>query len=366
MLFLRDACVAEGLAVPHVFAWETLLTNRRVIHSWADTCDVVRIESPGENPVVHQLLLRLGGFSGEVDFGELVGLKANFEGFSCIMNWLGQQGWEFQNHPVEMLAMFDKWTSHRRFLTADLPRPKTILAPNTPAELRQRVARNFAHGRVFLKPRYSSSAAGVCAFHCSSHRELLIAPIGIEETPSGIKLFNSLKIRSYTRPDEIDLILGRLLPEGYICEAWIPKARTSTGRFDLRVLVIEGAARHWVVRTSESPMTNLHLGNQRGDRDVFKRDFGKLLPSVYRLSEQAAACFPRSHYAGVDIIIDRHRRLYVCEINGCGDLLPGVIDKGESTFLASVRSLVNLQSDVRCSNRDSSTNRDSPTNKISK
>ena len=305
-------------------------------------CDWVRIESPGENANVHRRLLEIGGFHQAVEYGELVGLQANFVGFESIMKWLGQRNWNFQNHPLEMLGMFDKWDSNQRFQAESLNRPKTILAPETYIELVRAINACFPKGRVFLKPRYSSSSSGVCAFHCTPRRQLLIAPIEIEYNSDSFRLFNSLRVRTYSEPETIEAVLNRLLPEHYICEAWIPKARSESGRVDLRILVIDGDARHWVVRESDSPMTNLHLGNRRGCRESFARNFGPQLSAALDLAAAAGQCFPKCHYAGVDIVIDRMGKAYVCEINACGDLLPGILDRGETTYEACLRSLLQL------------------------
>jgi hypothetical protein len=192
---------------------------------------------------------------------------------------------------------------------------------------------------VFLKPRFASSASGVCAYRWSHHREQLIAPIEIQRRNGSIRLFNSLKVRSYTSPADILAILQQLLPQGMICERWIRKRQLPGGQFDLRVMVIAGEARHTIVRQSHHPITNLHLGNRRGDlREVRHAVGAELVNSCGELAEQAAACFPESLYAGVDILVPARAAPLVCEINAFGDLLPHVRDREESTYEAILRS----------------------------
>ena len=194
-------------------------------------------------------------------------------------------------------------------------------------------------GRLFLKPRYSSSASGVCAYRWSGDREQLIAPIEIDRGPRGTTLYNSLRVRRFTSIADIDSILASLLPQDMICEQWIRKAKLPDGRIDLRIVVVGGESCHCVVRQSKHPMTNLHLGNQRGDIEQVVDQFGKdVLSSCRRLAEQAAACFSASLYAGVDIMIDARGVPYVCEINAFGDLLPNVLHRGESTYESILRA----------------------------
>ena len=104
-------------------------------------------------------------------------------------------------------------------------------------------------------------------------------------------------------------------------------------------LVIAGEARHWVVRQSRHPMTNLHLGNQRGDGFALGELLGpEKLAAALALAEKAAACFPDSLYAGVDVLLDARHQAFVGEINAFGDLLPRLTHRGESAYTAIARA----------------------------
>ena len=236
------------------------------------------------------------------------------------------------NPPEDILTMFDKWACHELFVRAGLPRPRSRLAS---AELLQQ-----PQGRLFLKPLHGSSASGVCALRWSGRRRQLIAPIEVAEG----RLYNTLRVRSY-HDETIDFILERLLPQGMIAEDWIPKLDLPGGSTDLRVLVIAGRARHTVVRQSRSPMTNLHLGNRRGHLD----EVAEYLPAAQALAERAAACFPQSLYAGVDILLDVKGRPLVGEINAFGDLLPNLLHEGETAYQAIIRQVPERPAQIRAS-----------------
>jgi len=62
------------------------------------------------------------------------------------------------------------------------------------------------------------------------------------------------------------------------------------------------------------------------------------LESAFRLAEQAAACFPDSLYAGVDILLDTRQRALVGEINAFGDLLPRLTHGGDSAYTAIAKA----------------------------
>ncbi|MBN1909117.1 MAG: STM4014 family protein [Pirellulales bacterium] len=330
-----------GFPTPECVSWRELLDEPRAALVRLATTDMVRLDSPGEDDGVLQRLVQLGGGEGGLAFGEIGFLHEQYQGFRAVLDRLCTLATPFQNSPAEVKVMFDKWASHARFAAAGLARPATWLAPTTVESFRELRSEycSTSSGRLFLKPRYASSASGVCAYRWSRDREQLIAPIEIQQDRSGVRLYNSLRIRRYTSFEQIDAILGRLLPQGMVCESWIRKAWLPDGQFDLRIVVIGGEARHVVVRRSHYPMTNLHLGNQRGSVDEVCESFGRrVLDMCKRLAERAAACFPDSLYAGVDVLVRSKAEPLVCEINAFGDLLPNVTHRGETTYEAILRS----------------------------
>ena len=304
-----------GQPEPLCFAYLDLLRNPRTL-----PVDFLRIDSPGENERVARLLIEHGGgpANAEIAHGEIAYQKEYYEGYRGFLHELTTPA---QNSARAISVMFDKWACHQRFVAAGLPRPRSQQA--TSALLKE------PQGRYFLKPLHGSSASGVCALRWNARRRQLIAPIEIADG----RLYNTLKVRTYEQPEQIDFILKKLLPQGMIAEEWIPKLSLPGGFTDLRVLVIAGRARHRVVRQSHSPMTNLHLGNRRGDPE----QVAEFLPAALELAERAAACFPDCLYAGVDILLDLKGRPLIGEINAFGDLLPNLEHRGESAYAAIIR-----------------------------
>ncbi len=338
---IRDFCarwLALGQPAP------TLIDYQQLPNA-APRVDVLRIDSPGENAALAAHLIALGGApeAANIEHGEVAYLREFHLGYCELLRRI--EAWELPafNAPGEIAVMFDKWQSHQRFLgagpsvamsdtleislatsdTLEVTRPPSTLAPTSYAEWQKQRA---DHGRVFLKPLHGSSSSGVCALRWTPTRQQLKSPIRIV----GGRLFNSLRVQSYETWEEIEFILARLLPHGMIAETWIPKLSLEGGAVDVRILVIAGKARHYVVRQSHSPMTNLHLGNRRANPSGLEAP----LAAASRLAEKAAACFPNSLYAGVDVLLDLRGQPYIGEINAFGDLLPGLIDCGEDPYTA--------------------------------
>jgi hypothetical protein len=183
--------------------------------------------------------------------------------------------------------------------------------------------REHRMARLFVKPAHGSSASGVLAVETGGGR--IRATTSVERTPDG-RLHNSLRVRRYERERDIAAIVDSLAPDGLHLERWVPKASQQGRAADLRVVVVAGRATHAVVRTSRSPLTNLHLGGSRGDLDAARQaveSAGARWADVLGVCEQAASCFPRTLCVGVDLLpAVGWRRAFVGEVNAFGDLLP--------------------------------------------
>ena len=94
-------------------------------------------------------------------------------------------------------------------------------------------------------------------------------------------------------------------------------------------------------------MTNLHLGNERGDTQEFFAKVGlENWQVMKRTCEAAAALFPHSLYCGVDLLIlPDWQQHVILEINAFGDLLPGIIWNGLDTYTSEVDSVLKRQGD---------------------
>ena len=155
-------------------------------------------------------------------------------------------------------------------------------------------------------------------------------------------LYNSRRICHYTKTEQIADIINILTAEGVQVEEWQPKAQLQGCGFDVRVVVINGEAQHLVVRLGKSPMTNLHLGNERGNTEEFLAKVGKENWQVMKQTcEAAAALFPNSLYCGVDLLIlPDWQQHVILEINAFGDLLHGILWNGMDTYTSEVKAIL--------------------------
>lgn len=246
-------------------------------------------------------------------------------------------GVSVMNAPADIITMFDKWECHTALGAFNVPKPVLLGLPGSYDELRTMMTAT-GRRRVFLKPCHTSSASGVVALEADGNRMQAFSSVECARVGGKFTLFNSLHIRRYTSPPEIAELADAVCRERSIAEAWFPKAGIANSRFDLRVLVIDGKSEHVAVRQSQGPITNLHLGNKRGDPDGLRKRMGEEnWTGAMSVCEQAASVFRHSHYVAVDLLVaPDFKRFAVAEVNAFGDLLPNLSCRGMDTYAAEL------------------------------
>lgn len=327
-----------GLPAPEVFPWREVLVNGRV----PGPGTLVRIDSPGENAEVEHRLRVLGGdhAAEPAAHGEIVGAAAVFAGLGVALDRIAAGGGTLLNQPADILTMTAKPRCHALLTAAGIPVPPALDTPVTGYESLRKAMDTAGWNRVFVKAAYGSSASGVLALAVAGPRIMAMTSVELNNN----KIFNNLRVRRYDAEAPIAAIVDRLAPDGLHVERWFPKAALDNRVLDLRVVVIAGRAEHIVVRTSQSPMTNLHLGNARGDVSAVRAAAGEQAwAAAMDTCVQAAACFPQTLHAGVDLMFRTGWRTHaIAEVNAFGDLLPRVESpEGLDTYGAQVAAVLN-------------------------
>jgi hypothetical protein len=312
-----------GRPEPVVYPWRDVLLSGRV----PGPGELVRIDSPGEDAVVDQLLR---SSPSPARHGEIVGMAAAFAGFRGALDRVAAGGAELLNQPADILTMTSKPDCHAVLSAAGIPVPPALPGVTGYAEIR-----DAGWPRVFVKPAYGSSASGVLAMAFSKRRVTAVTSVELSDG----SLFNNLRVRRYDAEHDIAAIVDRLAPDGLHVERWFPKAALGDRVLDLRVVVIAGVVRHVVVRTSRSPLTNLHLGNARGDAGAVRAAAGETSwAAAMETCERVAACFPRTLQVGVDLMFRVGWRDHaVAEVNAFGDLLNGQDTYGDQVAAICAR-----------------------------
>jgi hypothetical protein len=285
--------------------------------------------------------------------GRIAGSELWYAGYCSLLQRIEQElnplGVRWMNHLADIPVLFDKTRCQRLLASRSISVPRQMDDADevSPANFDEFLSRLDAHGwsRVFVKLRFGSSASGVVAFERGRRGMQATTSVELVRERGEVQLFNSLRIVRYTEPANIAAIINALCSQSVHVEHWVPKATFAGRTFDLRIVAIAGEPRHVVMRTSRGPITNLHLGNQRGDVTQFLASWNTgAHDCAWSTCRAAAACFPRCHYLGIDLaVLAGLTRHAVLELNAFGDLLPGISDAEDNdTYAAELAATLKL------------------------
>lgn len=354
----QAALAGLGLPPARLLPYADLLAGRADLAGLLPDGAVVRIESPDRDVAVERALIAAGApaaaaegsdwidpleaASLEFDKGRIRWVRQWYLGLRITLEQIGQAlaacpPHRLMNAPGEIALMFDKGACHARLAEAGLPVARALGPVRSYDELMAAMARAGMR-RVFVKLAHGSSASGAVAYQTSGTRHHATSTVELVEAGGALRLYNTRRLRVYQDQRVIARLIDALCRERVHVEQWLPKAGLDGATCDLRVVVIGGRARHTVVRLSRSPLTNLHLLNQRGSLDrLLERMPANAWAAARHTCERALACFPHSHYAGIDLLLlPGYRRHAILELNAFGDLLPGVLDSGQDTYAAEI------------------------------
>lgn len=345
---LQAARAQLGLPPARVLAWRDWLDQPTLLDAALEQPARFKIEPPGDDALAHLHLLRAGCRLLDrppvraPEHGELLAMDAWFAGFAAAMDRLASQlaalpHARVANAPADICLMTDKLACQRHLTAHAVPTP-ALLGRVDGYDHLQALLQEHQRDRVYLKPRYGSSASGVVAYrHNRAGRQQATTSASMVHTGSGIRLFNVKRIARYARATEIAALVDALAAQELYAEAWLDKPRSGNHHFDVRAVAIGSLPAHRVARLGTHMMTNLHLDNQRGDAAALLNatDMAALEATV----RQAAQAFPASAVTGYDLVV-RHARAHVLEANAFGDLLPGLLWQGHDTYAAQLRALL--------------------------
>ena len=327
-----------------VLEWRDWLAQPALLEPALRQPGILKIEPPGDDPAAHLLLLQAGCRLLERPpvaapaHGELLAMDAWFAGFAAAMASLAAQLLELPptrvlNAPADICLMTDKLACQRHLAAHGIAIP-TLLGPVHGYAHLQSLLHEHQLDRVYLKPRYGSSASGVVAYRRNrAGRQQATTSAALHRTEGITRLMNSKRMARYESEHDIAALVDALAAQQLYAERWLNKPRCGDSHYDLRVVTVAGQPAHRVARIGQQMMTNLHLDNRRGDASGLLDAAG--LAALEQTAAQAARAFPASHVTGYDLVV-RHGQAHVLEANAFGDLLPGLLWQGIDTYTAQL------------------------------
>jgi hypothetical protein len=342
---LQNSLLEAGLPPARALSWLEIMAGVPLSqHVFANT--IVKLDSPSEDWETDKALLALGYNLPDLDreyarvnvqnlehdLGVILSSRQWFLGFNHVLQniklQLEQLGKSAMNHPTDIAVMFDKRATHQKLEAAGIVVPPALMPVQNFDELvAQMEQQNW--NRVFIKLAHGSGAAGAIALE--THRGNWQATSTVEI--AGGKLYNTKRLWKYRNFAQIKHLVNLVCQQRVHVEKWLPKASFEHKIFDLRVVVIAGIAKHVLVRASSGTITNLHLGNERGNWDGVREKLGDTWLEIQKTCETSMALFPNSLYAGVDALVQTDwSRHAILELNAFGDYHRNVFVNGLDTY----------------------------------
>lgn len=358
----QEALTRLDLPPAQLVSYQKLIAGEAALADLLTPTTVVRIESPGKSIETERLLLTLGADEPDpedecyerlssstlatlpYEKGRLLPSRQWYLGFSALMRRLAAQlpTAQTMNRPADILLMFDKRRCHALLDQHGINVPAALPPIHSYDELMVSLReRNWS--RVFLKLAHGSSATGTIAYRFSGNRHQAFTTVEVISHAGDFRLYNTRRIRKLESYQEIARVVNALCRQRVHVEQWLPKPTYDGQVFDLRVVVIGGQAMHTVARLSHSPMTNLHLLNQRGNlAAIQERIDPERWQAAQHTCERAANLFD-SLYTGIDLLFSAdYRHHAILEMNAFGDLLPGLLYHDQDTYTAEILSVLSI------------------------
>jgi glutathione synthase/RimK-type ligase-like ATP-grasp enzyme len=350
---LQNSLLEQNLPPARVLSWLQIM-NGEPLERHVTSETIIKLDSPSEDWETDKKMLELGFQLSDPDreyarvntenlefeLGAILSSRQWYLGFSSVLENVKLQlealGKTAMNYPDDVAIMFDKRATHVKLEKAGILVPPALPAVHNFDELFEQMKQR-AWNRVFVKLAHGSGAAGVIALE--THRGQWQAISTVEMANDG-NLYNTKRLWKYRNFEQIVLLVNAICQQRVHVEKWLPKANFENKNFDLRVVVIAGLVKHVLVRSSSGTITNLHLGNERGNWEGVREKLGERWLEIAKTCEQSMKLFPNSLYAGVDVLVQTDwQRHAILEMNAFGDYHRNVLVDGLDTYLSQLQAL---------------------------
>nr|WP_246623817.1 STM4014 family protein [Sphingomonas colocasiae] len=360
-----ESCAGVTARMPHSLSWAEALDGRDWLEGRAGGDCFVRFDSPDADRAALAALYRRGeraaaeagietlsaaAFAAmrDGDIGSPAQLAFGLADAARELVASGKaRGAAFSAEPPDIGCAFDKAAARDRLAASGIAVPAALPAEGGFDALAGAMAA-ARMPRVFVKLRHGSAAAGMIALARNGPDWVATttAVIGEDGRPYATRAIRRLNDRR-----EIARIVDRLAPLGLHVEQWVPKIGLAGRIVDLRLVVIGGTRIFPVLRASRHPITNLHIGGERGGADALAAAMGDAAwRDLLETARRSARCFPSALSVGIDMaVLAGGRRHAVLEVNIFGDHIRDFAMDGQSVHQAQAAHIAAIMAARRAS-----------------
>ncbi|MCT4662467.1 MAG: STM4014 family protein [Tissierellales bacterium] len=340
-----------------IITWTEILKDISVLESNMKKNTIVKIEPPEKDMEIYRSLLIRGAIKGDlkedfirgIDFSDfkIISPRQWYYGFESIVREIKNVCDRYQNQNVymlndidDMLAMMDKEQTYDILkLNSE---GKGFYLPKSFKSVCSYEEFSDMYGdkpmKAFIKLRYGSGSTGVLGYANNPRRgqEIIYTSLNSESE----NFYSNYRVNRFTEKNKVRHLIDWVLKNGAHIESWIPKDKYQGKAFDTRSFVLGGKAEYLLTRMSKTPITNLHLKNERAEScDIMDDD---LLEIIKKASESAMEVFSNSLFAGLDVITTNSGRPYIIDVNPFGDLFHNLIGSDLNVHYLEIKKAIEI------------------------
>lgn len=342
-----------------VLSWLELVKSDSAFVNSIEKNTVVKIEPPEKDMNIYRELLKLGDLHNglkireinEIDFSyfPIIAPRQWYEGLENLLinlqdasNNLVHKNIVWLNDINETLLMMDKCKTYDFLATktreTEFYLPSQIAAPTNYNEFKE------IHGEMtaqyFIKLRYGSGGTGVLAYKNNPklNQEKIWTSLNFEVVGGKKIFYSNNKVNCFEDKNKVKELIHWVLVNGAHIEEWIPKATYQGASFDTRAFVLQDKAEYLISRLSKSPITNLHLGNQRMESKAILSK--EQVATIATAAEKVMKLFNQSTFAGIDIVCSTGFRPYVIDVNPFGDFFHNLLGTEDNVHYLEIKAAI--------------------------
>ena len=345
-----------GMPTPKIVDYCDLIDDVELLEEYTAQPLLIRLEAPAESLSLERALLTLGyedAVAADVSvidpdavkvlptrLGEYRYPSQFYYGFSRLLQrfqivyqksttaqWLAE--------PEQTAFLFDKQATTELYRAQGILVADTLPVCHSLDEILERMEER-EWPEVYIKHRYGSTACGMMMLRW--HRQRMFAVTTMSRRRG--RWYNSLRLEHHAHPERVKPVIDYLLKEGVQIEQAIPKMQIDGIPFDCRVVMIAGEVAFVVLRKSNKPFSNLHLGGERGTyRELQRVVDGHVLEHAWECCRKVARLH-RQFVIGIDLLFHRNgQQFVVLESNAFGDLLPNLTRQNRTVYQWEISAL---------------------------
>lgn len=338
----------------NVLTWQEIINNQGEIKKYLENGTIVKIEPPEKDLYLYKSFLKIGLKENNLDERKIDNIDFSKCPIIDPSNWY--KGIEkvfldidFQiknsehrnifmmNDINESLIMMDKKRTYdmlekSSYMNKEFYLPKRLKSYKNYNEFREEVENKYI--KCFIKLRCGSGSEGVIAYSNNPRFNEEKIHTSLNYSKEENIFYSGYKVNSTTEKDIIKKLINWVFENGAHVETWIPKDRYNGLAFDTRSIVIDKKSEYLLGRLSKTPITNLHLKNERKESIEYLNE--EKLNTIKTASEAVMNVFNNSFLAGIDVVNSRNGKPYIIDVNPFGDLLHHLIGTNKNIYYKEI------------------------------